>query len=305
MILHESGRFDLTRKRQPQRVRHIPVENVHVDFIAFLGRDSPGTGNNRAASRTINGLSVFFQPSAYFLEPGQEFGLDFPIRHGTDIQQEIGVVSGCSHQILNQVFGAFVSFISEVETPRSVEGLTCFEGQIADFRILIEPGGVGPRKVFFEHLEILSGEGAPVVVGSDERLRLEWLAQGKVAILINPQAPTFAGFRKIGAPVAAVIPQEGGWVSAGSGSVALLNRAAHPNAAKVFLNWLLSKDGGTICSKAAGSQSARIDVPTDFLDPVLVRDPSKKYIFAETEEYRNKQPEKIKIAAEVFKDLLN
>ena len=48
-----------------------------------------------------------------------------------------------------------------------------------------------------------------------------------------------------------------------AGAVALFNRAPHPNAAKVYLNWLLSKEGQTIFARATGYISARLDVPTD------------------------------------------
>jgi ABC-type Fe3+ transport system substrate-binding protein len=52
-------------------------------------------------------------------------------------------------------------------------------------------------------------------------------------------------------------------VSPGSGNVALFNRAPHPHAAKVYLNWLLSKEGQAPFARVNGYISARLDVPTD------------------------------------------
>jgi ABC-type Fe3+ transport system substrate-binding protein len=46
--------------------------------------------------------------------------------------------------------------------------------------------------------------------------------------------------------------------------VAMVNKPPHPNAAKVYLNWLLSKDEQTAFAKTNGYISARVDVPTDF-----------------------------------------
>jgi ABC-type Fe3+ transport system substrate-binding protein len=43
----------------------------------------------------------------------------------------------------------------------------------------------------------------------------------------------------------------------------LLTKAPHPNAAKVYINWLLSKEGQTGFARASGYISARLDVPTD------------------------------------------
>jgi ABC-type glycerol-3-phosphate transport system substrate-binding protein len=37
--------------------------------------------------------------------------------------------------------------------------------------------------------------------------------------------------------------REGAPLSTGSGNIALVNGAPHPNAAKVFINWLLSREG--------------------------------------------------------------
>jgi ABC-type Fe3+ transport system substrate-binding protein len=49
------------------------------------------------------------------------------------------------------------------------------------------------------------------------------------------------------------------------GSLGLMNRAPHPNAAVVFINWLLSKEGQLVWSKAVNAVSRRVDVPTDHL----------------------------------------
>jgi len=45
--------------------------------------------------------------------------------------------------------------------------------------------------------------------------------------------------------------------------VAVFNRAPHPNAAKVYLNWLLSKEAQTTYARATSYISSRLDVPTD------------------------------------------
>ena len=44
--------------------------------------------------------------------------------------------------------------------------------------------------------------------------------------------------------------------------MALVKNQAHPNAAKVFVNWLLSKDGQTAVTKALGQPTRRFDVDT-------------------------------------------
>jgi len=56
------------------------------------------------------------------------------------------------------------------------------------------------------------------------------------------------------------------------GTVALVNRAPHPNAAKVFINWLLSRRGQIVLQKRtltgeSPADSLRIDIPKDEVPP--------------------------------------
>lgn len=67
-----------------------------------------------------------------------------------------------------------------------------------------------------------------------------------------------------------------------SENVILIDRAPHPNATKLFVNWLLTKEGQTVWSKLAQSNSRRADVePTS---PNLLPVPGKKYLTFTREE---------------------
>ena len=100
----------------------------------------------------------------------------------------------------------------------------------------------------------------------------DWLAAGKFALcLCRHQSINEA--KAQGLPVDLMDPhnfKEGVGVESRSRSLALMNRAPHPNAAKVFTNWLLSQEGQEdfqkvsaqyVSSGAAGS--LRIDVAKD------------------------------------------
>jgi iron(III) transport system substrate-binding protein len=81
---------------------------------------------------------------------------------------------------------------------------------------------------------------------------------------------------KQGVPIAIVDARqlkEGTDVSPANGALALFNKAPHPNAAKIYINWLLSKEGQTIFARANGYISARLDVPTDHTEPWRVPQP--------------------------------
>ena len=90
----------------------------------------------------------------------------------------------------------------------------------------------------------------------------------------------------------------GAYMSGGFGNLALINKAPHPNAAKVYINWLLSKEGQTAYVQATGNNSRRLDVegPAD-----SAPDPKVKYLDINGEgsiPYRNKV---VEIAKELIK----
>jgi len=106
-----------------------------------------------------------------------------------------------------------------------------------------------------------------------------------------------------------VIPEfkdMGAYVSDSFGGVSLMNRAPHPNAGKVFINWLLGKAGQTAWSKAMEQVSRRADVPSDHVPSYMAPKPSARYwvsdykagdrywvSYAENTSKRTKEEEKI------------
>lgn len=100
----------------------------------------------------------------------------------------------------------------------------------------------------------------------DYRQAADAVGQGRFPLLVGGNDYSVEPLMKLGAPIAILDPRqvrEGSDTSPGSGSIALLNRAPHPNAARVFINWLLSRDGQTNFVQALEYISNRLDVPTD------------------------------------------
>lgn len=119
----------------------------------------------------------------------------------------------------------------------------------------------------------------------DERIHMEWIARGKYPIGIAASNDMVAEFKKAGAPILDISPKEEiPYISTGAGTVVLLSKTRHPNAAKVFINWLLSREGQTIFSRARQDTSARVDVPTDHLPSHRIMDPNEKYLIINSEE---------------------
>lgn len=142
------------------------------------------------------------------------------------------------------------------------------------------------------------------VITRDYRLQIEGTAKGKYLITIGSHPDILAEFIKLGAPLKPVMPAEGAFLTGGSGLVSYLNKAAHPNASKVFINWFLSKEGQTYYSRSILAQSARVDVPTDHLDKDDIRDPNVKYFVSEEEGFLNKIREYQEKSKVIFKSSL-
>jgi ABC-type Fe3+ transport system substrate-binding protein len=51
----------------------------------------------------------------------------------------------------------------------------------------------------------------------------------------------------------------------------------HPNAATLFLNWVTSKDGQEVVSRALLEPSRRVDVPTSLVPEYVLPQPGVKY----------------------------
>jgi iron(III) transport system substrate-binding protein len=68
-------------------------------------------------------------------------------------------------------------------------------------------------------------------------------------------------------------------LSIGFGSTQLMKNQPHPNATKVYVNWLMSqKAGATISKTVRGVNSLRLDVPAAYPDLALEANRLNEYI---------------------------
>lgn len=116
------------------------------------------------------------------------------------------------------------------------------------------------------------------VITRDQRLMIEWVVREKHLLAVNPDHDTFFEFKQAGANLDSVIFKESKDVLGGASSgIALLADPPHPSAARLFLNWFLSKEGQTVFDRAYHIQSAREDTPTDHLPEWNIRKPGIDY----------------------------
>jgi iron(III) transport system substrate-binding protein len=115
-----------------------------------------------------------------------------------------------------------------------------------------------------EYLKKLTAQD--LYLGRDQRLLAESLAKGRVSVMIGLSYYSFLPFLKAGLPIK-TLPRlkEGNYGTGGSGNLAIIKGPAHKDSTKIFVNWLLGREGQEIVSRALGQATRRLDVDTRFL----------------------------------------
>jgi ABC-type Fe3+ transport system substrate-binding protein len=101
---------------------------------------------------------------------------------------------------------------------------------------------MGPEKAEDYYRKIRANAA---VADRDQRRQIDWVAQGKYAFLLAPSDGTLGQMLGHGLKLG-ILPEfkdYGTYVTASFGSAIPLNKNPHPNAATVFLNWVLTKEG--------------------------------------------------------------
>jgi iron(III) transport system substrate-binding protein len=135
-----------------------------------------------------------------------------------------------------------------------------------------------------------------VTFSADPRQMLDWLAQGNYSICLGCRNNEIARAKKQGLPVGTLDTsawKEGGRISL-SGSLSLANKAPHANAAKIFINWYLSRKGQIAVQKEGTSDDAvnsrRIDIPKDDVDPANRLIEGRRYFDVSRPEWQDLTP---------------
>lgn len=103
-------------------------------------------------------------------------------------------------------------------------------------------------------------------LGRDQRLLAESLAKGRVAVMIGLSYYSYLPFLKAGLPVKSLPKlKEGNYGTGGSGNLTIIKSPAHPNSTRVFVNWVLGREGQEVTSRTLGQATRRLDVDTRFL----------------------------------------
>jgi len=136
-----------------------------------------------------------------------------------------------------------------------------------------DPRTPGSGSSMWSYMHYITGEeylkrlvAQKLFVTRDLRLLAENLAKGKIAVTSGIGYSEFYPFIKANLPVVPLaVPKEGLYVSGGYGHLTVFKNQPHPNATKVFINWLLGHDGQEVFARGMGVGTRRLDVETKWL----------------------------------------
>jgi iron(III) transport system substrate-binding protein len=200
-----------------------------------------------------------------------------------------------------------INFNTDLVSPREFKSFWDFlnpkwKGKILMRDIRGSPGRGSVNMAFFYHnpdvgpqfIRRLLSE-MDITLFRDFRQGTDWLAKGKFPLCFFCYDIEKA--KKQGLPVDEFgLMKEGALLSPSWGSIVLMNRAPHPNAAKVFINWYLSREGQTALQRVIGEtgdnppNSLREDIPKDLIKPDDRRVKGVKYLDLSRPEFVTMEP---------------
>jgi ABC-type Fe3+ transport system substrate-binding protein len=160
-------------------------------------------------------------------------------------------------------------------------------------------GRSGARTVFYhsqlggDYLRRLFSEQV-VMLSRDYRQAIDWLAQKRFSILLFGNGDDVLQAKAQGLPVNVFDTtawKEGGTLEPGAFTLVWLDKSPHPNASKVFINWLLSREGQMAVQRDGEiNDSLRVDISKTNLRPMARRKEGAKYMVTWKAEWMDAEP---------------
>lgn len=174
-----------------------------------------------------------------------------------------------------------------------------YKGKLVTFDPRVAGGG-GETFLFFYYTPSLGEKfisriltEMDILMTRDLQQGTDWLASGKVVFQIGSGQPVMKA-NKQGLPVD-LMPhplKEGEIMGGGSCCMAVMSKAPHPNATRLFANWILSREGQIAWQKATEVNSLRVDIPKTDLPPDDVPQKGVNYFMLNSYRYNGMEGRK-------------
>jgi iron(III) transport system substrate-binding protein len=147
--------------------------------------------------------------------------------------------------------------------------------------------------------------GQKPIFTRDDRQQVEWTIRSRYPVALGLNPTILADFQKdgLGKNVVALDVEGVNLILPGFGVLAIFDKAPHPNAAKIFANWILTAEGQDAYTKGTRENSRRVDVPTYGKDPRPKADACASAVDLQKEEFAVLRNTSGKISAEAFEQL--
>lgn len=244
-----AGATNAERIRTEQRAKAYVADVWWTGFSVLLTKEL----------RNIGGLASF-APPVVLEEPGVWKGKGiYTITDKGDalaVTQQKGIFPVVNTKVLRAE-----------EYPRSYKDLLApkWKGQIVMHDPTVPGGGniafnIADREVGREYWERMAGQNIAFIRDYGEVGRR--VATGEAAIALGLTPNQYISFLAANAPIRPISVAEGAYIT--SLPWYAINNAPHPNAAKVLINWALTREGQSVISQFTGDDSIRKDVETKY-----------------------------------------
>jgi iron(III) transport system substrate-binding protein len=149
-------------------------------------------------------------------------------------------------------------------------------------------------------LDYMRALAAQVVIVPNVNDSVDPVVRGQHPISIAASPERARRVIQEGAPVKYLYPKEGGHLSVQG--LEMIANAPHPNAAKLFLHWLYTREGQSIYAPKTLAISVRKDIPQDYIPEEERYVEGQSFLLPTPEDFTvEKNREISKIAEEIFK----
>jgi iron(III) transport system substrate-binding protein len=172
------------------------------------------------------------------------------------------------------------------EEMRSVEDLLSpkWKGKISTEDPTIDSGSGGNKAANFysqlgaEFVRKLYVDQKPVI-SRNRRQFADWLARGTYPICLTCRVDDTRPLQQSGFKISTIYELSGlrSRVNSTPFTLTVASKAAHPNAMRIFANWLASKEAVEIYARGDSAATLRTDVDESFLDPAAIPRPGVTY----------------------------
>ncbi len=165
------------------------------------------------------------------------------------------------------------------------------------------PYGGGPGKTTAAKLQVLFGDefvkklyvDQKPAITRNTRQQADWLALGKYPISLDADSEAVAKLQQDGFPIVGVhgLPGMPGTIGGANSHLSIANKAPHPNTARLFVNWIASREVLELFSRVTLYPTLRNDIDESFLSPERIPKPGMNYLDTSSWEFTLKNKAEI------------